>query len=248
MSNSLTISPLQNQGPNGLFPTENLKGTKIAEESCIQKLEKLEINTIQIKANKMIITKDNNKYNNNLDEMQLYKKSIKEKEDTCEKCPLRFLVFIPFCIFYCLLSLYDLITYLIVPICYCLFYTCSFICNSIKNIISSYQIEEEIGFSGAFTLENDIKKEINRKGGVLHLNEIICFSYLNACTKRYCCFLCVLVNHIVVPILQSWNRAKKCFIPSEIEEQYEERELQAREASSYKGYETIPTQVEIINI
>ena len=247
MSNSLTISPLSTYSKKGLFmqKEENIEGTNITEENGVQKLQKYKMNTKQVVVNKIIQPKENNE---NLDEKQLYKKSIIEKEDTCEKCPLRFLVCIPFCIFYFLLSLYDLITYLIVPICYCLFYTCSFICNSCKNIISSYQIEEEIGFSGAFTLENDIKMEINRKGGILHLNEIICFSYLNACVKRYCCFLCVLANHIVVPILHSWNRAKKCFIPSEIEQKYEERELQAKEASSYQGYETIPTQVEIINI
>lgn len=80
------------------------------------------------------------------------------------------------------------------------------------------------------------------------LTKVICFSYLSACVKRYCCFFCVLTNHIVVPILQSWNRAKKCILKSEIEEKYKERELQAKEASSYQGYESIPTQVEIINI
>ena len=246
MSISSTILPIE--GPKKIILlTEKIKGTKITEENGVQKKEIFDINAGHIKVNEIVISK---KRENNiiLDEKKLYEKSIIEKEDRCEKWPLRLLVFIPLCIFYFLLSFFDLITYLIVPIFNCLFYTLSFLCNSLINIITAYQIEEEIGFSGAFTLENDIKIEINSKGGVLHLNEIICFSYLNACTKRYCCFLCVLVNHIVVPILQSWNRSKKCFIPSEIEEQYEERELHAREASSYKGYETIPTQVEIINI
>ena len=44
---------------------------------------------------------------------------------------------------------------MIVPLVICLYYTIAFICGSIKRVISNYQVEEEIGFSGAFTAEND---------------------------------------------------------------------------------------------
>lgn len=240
---------LQNTGQikQVVLTTETLKGINIKEINGKEKKETLEINTAQIKIQEI---KPQNNDNNNIiiNEKDSTLKSIEEKEDTCEKFPLRCLVFIPFFIYYFILSLYDFLTYLIVPICYCLFYTFSFICNSCKNICSSNQIEEEIGFSGAFTLENDIKIEIGRKGGILHLDEILCFSYMSACVKRYCCFLCVLINHITLSILQGWNRAKKCFLESEIEKQYNERINKVKDVSSYKGYDSIPTKVEIINI
>ena len=114
-----------------------------------------------------------------------YIKNVKIAEDTCEKCPLRCLVFIPICFGYSLLSIFDLITYLIAPLFYCLFYSISFICTSCLNVISSYQVEEEIAFSGAFSSENEIQLHINNEGGVLHLREIVCFSYMSTCIKRY---------------------------------------------------------------
>ena len=123
-------------------------------------------------------------------------KNIKNEEDSCAKCPLRCLVFIPICCGYSFLSLFDLITYLIVPLFYCLFYSCSFICTSCLNVISSYQVEEEVGFSGAFSSENEIKLHISNEGGVFHLKEIVCFSYMSTCVKRYFCFIFVIINHI----------------------------------------------------
>ena len=149
---------------------------------------------------------------------------------------------------YCCLSFFDFLTYLIVPIVFCLFYTIIFLCNSCKNIISNYQVEEEIGFSGAFTSENEIKLHVADEGGVLHLNEILCFSYMSACVKRYFCFIFVLINHIIVPILQAWKRAKDCFITSKIEILYDERIAIVEEAKKYRGYDQAETQIEINNI
>ena len=179
---------------------------------------------------------------------KLYSDSVREEEDNCDKCPLRCLVFIPIYIGYCCLSFFDFLTYLIVPIVFCLFYTIIFLCNSCKNIISNYQVEEEIGFSGAFTSENEIKLHVADEGGVLHLNEILCFSYMSACVKRYFCFIFVLINHIIVPILQAWKRAKDCFITSKIEILYDERIAIVEEAKKYRGYDQAETQIEINNI
>lgn len=229
--------------------TEKIKAVKTTEINGIEKKENLEINSnIMGIKNVEIKTIENEPIKNNNNIEVMYKKALIEKEDTCKKCPLRFLVFIPFFIFYLILSLIDFIIYLIVPLFYCIFYTITCLCLAIFNICSSFQIEEEIGFSGAFTSENDISLEINRNGGLLHLKEIICFSYMNACVRRYCCFLCVLINHITLSILQAWNRAKKCFFQSEIEKEYDKRKKLREDASSYKGYETFPKQVEIINI
>ena len=175
----------------------------------------------------------------------MYLEYVRESEDTCDKCPLRCLVFIPIFIGYCFLSLIDFLTYMIVPVAFCLFYTFIFICNYCRNIVSKYQVEEEIGFSGAFTSENEIKIHVADEGGVMHLNEILCFSYMSACVKRYFCFIFVLINHIIVPILQAWKRAKDCFIPSKIEKLYDERIAKIEEAKKYKGYDTAENQIEI---
>ena len=177
-----------------------------------------------------------------------YIKNVKIAEDTCEKCPLRCLVFIPICFGYSLLSIFDLITYLIAPLFYCLFYSISFICTSCLNVISSYQVEEEIAFSGAFSSENEIQLHINNEGGVLHLREIVCFSYMSTCIKRYFCFIFVLINHIYVPIKYGWKKAKSCFLKSKIEELYEERVKNAEDMSSYKGFKENSPKIEIINI
>ena len=177
-----------------------------------------------------------------------YIKNVKIAEDTCERCPLRCLVFIPICCGYSFLSIFDLITYLIAPLFYCLFYSISFICTSCLNVISSYQVEEEIAFSGAFSSENEIQLHISNEGGVLHLREIVCFSYMSTCIKRYFCFIFVLINHIYVPIKYGWKKAKSCFLKSKIEELYEERVKNAEDMSSYKGFKENSPKIEIINI
>lgn len=183
-----------------------------------------------------------------LTKKEQYQKYVRESEDTWDKCALRCLVFIPICIGYLFLALFDFLTYLFVPLGLCLLYTISFIYNSCRNVISNYQIEEEIGFSGAFTSENEIQLHINNEGGAFHLTEILCFSYMSACIKRYFCFIFVLINHILVPILQSWKRAKKCFLKSKIEELYEERIKQIEDASLYKGYDQAEPQIALIDI
>ena len=183
-----------------------------------------------------------------LTKKEIYQKYVRESEDTWDKCALRCLVFIPICIGYLFLALFDFLTYLFVPLGICLLYTISFLFNSCKNVISSYQVEEEIGFSGAFTSENEIRLHINNEGGAFHLTEILCFSYMSACVKRYFCFIFVLINHILVPILQSWKRAKKCFLKSKIEELYEDRIKQIEDASQYKGYDQAEPQITLINI
>ena len=197
------------------------------------------------KSEEEVETKNQNNSTKELTKKEQYLKFVKDAEDNCDKCPLRCLACIPICIGYGCLAFYDYITYLIVPLCYCLFYCFSFLCNSCKNVISTYQVEEEISFSGAFTSENEIKLHINEEGGAFHLTEILCFSYFSACVKRYFCFLFVLINHILVPILQSWKRAKKCCLKSKIEELYDERIKQIEEESKYKGYEQIETQIEV---
>lgn len=189
---------------------------------------------------------ENNK--KELTKLEQYRKYVKDTEDNCDKCPLRCLFFIPICIGYGCLALFDFLTYLFVPFGFCAFYTITFTYNSCKNVISTYQVEEEIGFSGAFTSENEIKLHINNEGGAFHLNEILCFSYMSACVKRYFCFIFVLINHILVPILQAWNKAKKSFMTSKIEELYDERIRQIEEESSYKDYNKTEPPIELINI
>lgn len=179
---------------------------------------------------------------------EIYQKEVSESEDTCEKCPMRTLVFIPICFGYVCLGFFDFIAYLIVPIGMCLFYAISFICNSCKNVISSYQVEEEIGFSGAFTSENEIKLHINNEGGAFHLTEILCFSYMSACIKRYFCAIFVLINHIIVPVMHAWYKAKKCFLSSKVEELYDERVKKIEEESTYKGYDQSEPKIEVNNI
>ena len=172
---------------------------------------------------------------------------VREAEDNCNKCPLRCLLFIPIFIGYCFLSIFDFLTYLIVPLGYCLFYTIIFICNYCINIVSNYQVEEEIGFSGAFTSENEIKIHVADQGGVMHLNEILCFSYMSACVKRYFCFIFVIINHIIVPILQAWKKSRDCFIPSRIEQEYDARMVKIEEAKKYRGFDQVETKIEIDN-
>ena len=202
------------------------------EEEIKTQLDKHEIANNQIQAHE-------------LTKKEKFQKYVRESDDSCDKIGLRILVFIPICIGYVFLALFDFITYLIVPLVFCLFYCLTFIFNSCKNVISSYQVEEEIGFSGAFTSENEIKLHINEKGGAFHLTEILCFSYMSACVKRYFCFIFVLMNHIIVPILQSWKRAQKCFMTSKVEELYEERENQVKDASKYKGFDEAQPRIEI---
>ena len=224
-------------------------GNQIEEqkEEIVLKTEKIMVteNEEKEKKEKEIVNEEPQK--KELTKKEQYRKYVKESEDNCEKCPQRFLVFIPYCCGYVCLGLFDFFTYLFVPIFFCIIYTCSFICNSCKRVISNYQVEEEIGFSGAFTSENDIKLHIIDEGGAFHLTEILCFSYMSACVKRYFCFIFVLINHIVVPVLQAWQKAKKCFLKSKIEELYEERVKQVEDASSYKGYEQVETQIQINN-
>jgi len=183
-----------------------------------------------------------------LTKKEIYHKEVSESEDTCEKWPLRTLVFIPICFGFVFLGIFDFIAYLIVPIAMCLLYAISFICNSCKNVISSYQVEEEIGFSGAFTSENEIKLHINNEGGAFHLTEILCFSYMSACIKRYFCAIFVLINHIIVPVMHAWYKAKKCFLNSKVEELYDERITKIEEESTYRGYDKLEPKIEINNI
>ena len=61
-------------------------------------------------------------------------------------------------------------------------------------------------------------------------------------------FIFVLINHILVTILQSWTRAKKCFMTSKIEELYDERVKQIEDESTYKDNANIEPQIELINI
>ena len=178
---------------------------------------------------------------------EIFIMDIKEAEDNCKKCPQRCLLFIPIFIGYFFLSIFDFLTYLIVPLIYCLFYTIVSIFNYCKNIVSQNQVEEEIGFSGAFTSENEIKIHVAVQGGVMHLNEILCFSYMSACAKRYFCFIFVIINHIIVSILQAWKKARDCFIQSRIEQEYDSRMEQIEEAKKYRGFNQVETEIEIDN-
>ena len=178
---------------------------------------------------------------------EMFVMDVKEAEDNCDKCPLRCLVFIPIYIGYCFLSIFDFLTYLIVPLGYCLFYTIVFICIYCIHIASKEQVEEEIGFSGAFTSENEIKLHLTAQGGITHLNEILCFSYMSACVKRYFCFIFVIINHIIVPILQAWKKSRDCFIPSRIEQEYDARMVKIEEAKMYRGFDQVETKIEIDN-
>ena len=243
--------PITN-GEKIIVETETINIKKIKKENNQEKVQEIELATrkVEIKQNENEIQKpeeeaETKNQNKELTKKEKYIKYVKDAEDNCDKCPLRCLACIPICIGYGCLAFFDYITYLFVPWCYCLFYYFSFICNSCKNVISTYQVEEEIGFSGAFTSENEIKLHINEEGGALHLTEILCFSYFSACVKRYFCFLFVLINHILVPILQSWKRAKKCCLESKIEQLYDERIKQIEEESKYKGYDQIETQIEV---
>jgi len=243
--------PITN-GEKIIVETETINIKKIKKENNQEKVQEIELATrkVEIKQNENEIQKpeeeaETKNQNKELTKKEKYIKYVKDAEDNCDKCPLRCLACIPICIGYGCLAFFDYITYLFVPWCYCLFYCFSFICNSCKNVISTYQVEEEIGFSGAFTSENEIKLHINEEGGALHLTEILCFSYFSACVKRYFCFLFVLINHILVPILQSWKRAKKCCLESKIEQLYDERIKQIEEESKYKGYDQVETQIEV---
>ena len=178
---------------------------------------------------------------------EMFAIDVREAEDNCKKFPLRCLLFIPLFIGYFSLSILDLLTYLIVPLCYCLFYTIVFICNYCKNIATHHQVEEEIGFSGAFTSENEIKIHVAVEGGVMHLNEILCFSYMSACVKRYFCFIFVIINHIIVPILQAWKKARDYFIPSRIEQEYDDRMKIIEEVKKYRGFDQVENKIEIDN-
>ena len=70
---------------------------------------------------------------------------------------------------------------------------------------------------------------------------------MSACVKRYFCFIFVLINHIIVPILQAWKRAKDCFIVSKVEEFYDERMAKIEEAKKYQGFDQVQNQIEITN-
>ena len=114
--------------------------------------------------------------------------------------------------------------------------------NQYKN-----QVEEEIGFSGAFTSENEIKIHVAVQGGVMHLNEILCFSYMSACVKRYFCFIFVLINHIYVPIKQAWKKSRDCFFDSKIEKLYDQRVADIEIAKKYRGDGQVADQIDINN-
>ena len=224
------------------------KNNQIIEKNSNSERNENEQQSLKIEINKKSIDKISNapSVQTNMEEKQMkYTDLVREHEDSCDKCPLRCLVFIPIFIGYCFLSLFDFLTYLIVPLVFCLFYTIVFICNYCRNIVSNYQVEEEIGFSGAFTSENEIKIHVVEEGGVLHLNEILCFSYMSACVKRYFCFIFVMINHIIVPVLQAWKKAKDCFIKSEIEVLYDERMAVIEEAKKYKGYDQAEDKIDI---
>ena len=224
------------------------KNNQIIEKNSNSERNENEQQSLKIEINKKSIDKISNapSVQTNMEEKQMkYTDLVREHEDSCDKCPLRCLVFIPIFIGFCFLSLFDFLTYLIVPLVFCLFYTIVFICNYCRNIVSNYQVEEEIGFSGAFTSENEIKIHVVEEGGVLHLNEILCFSYMSACVKRYFCFIFVMINHIIVPVLQAWKKAKDCFIKSEIEVLYDERMAVIEEAKKYKGFDQAEDKIDI---
>ena len=235
--------------------TIKVKHTKTINNIEEVKEYELEVQDVAIKQNEEELSEKEEKeikivptQKKELTKKEQYQKYVRESEDTCDKCALRCLVFIPICIGYLFLALFDFLTYLFAPLGLCLLYSITFILSSCRNVISSYQVEEEIGFSGAFTTENEIRLHINNEGGAFHLTEILCFSYMSACVKRYFCFIFVLINHILVPILQSWKRAKKCFLNSKIEELYEERIKQIEDASKYKGYYDAEPPITIINV
>ena len=248
----------QNNQEQIKIEVETINVKKTTTINNVEQVQEYEINTgkVEILKNEEEIKTQLDKHeiaNNQIQAHELTKKEkfqkyVRESDDSCDKIGLRILLFIPICIGYVFLALFDFITYLIVPLVFCLFYCLTFIFNSCKNVISSYQVEEEIGFSGAFTSENEIKLHINEKGGAFHLTEILCFSYMSACVKRYFCFIFVLINHILVTILQSWTRAKKCFMTSKIEELYDERVKQIEDESTYKDNANIEPQIELINI
>ncbi len=250
-----TIKEIEREGTEiNLFSnTNNVQLAEInvnikKEENIIY--EKLQINDEQIEKNSQNIDYSSLPKMKNgkiLTKKDIYLEYIKESEDNCDKCPLRCLVFIPIFCGFCFLSIFDFITYMIVPLFYCLFYSLCFICNYCLNIVSKYQAEEEIGFSGAFTSENEIKIHIADEGGAMHLNEILCFSYMSACVKRYFCFIFVMINHILVPILQAWKKAKDCFFKSKIEELYDERMAKIEDAKQYKGFAQVEPQIDIVN-
>ena len=224
------------------------KNNQIIEKNSYSERNENEQQSLKIEINKKSIDKISNapSVQTNMEEKQMkYTDLVREHEDSCDKCHLRCLVFIPIFIGFCFLSLFDFLTYLIVPLVFCLFYTIVFICNYCRNIVSNYQVEEEIGFSGAFTSENEIKIHVADEGGVLHLNEILCFSYMSACVKRYFCFIFVMINHIIVPVLQAWKKAKDCFIKSEIEVLYDERMAVIEEAKKYKGFDQAEDKIDI---
>ena len=224
------------------------KNNQIIEKNSYSERNENEQQSLKIEINKKSIDKISNapSVQTNMEEKQMkYTDLVREHEDSCDKCPLRCLVFIPIFIGYCFLSLFDFLTYLIVPLVFCLFYTIVFICNYCRNIVSNYQVEEEIGFSGAFTSENEIKIHVVEEGGVLHLNEILCFSYMSACVKRYFCFIFVMINHIIVPVLHAWKKAKDCFIKSEIEVLYDERMAVIEEEKKYKGFDQAEDKIDI---
>ena len=202
LENSNALEKVENQ-KTIVMGTEKLTACKYKEMNGIQIKEKFELNTAKIEVKEVkILPEQKEDFQNKkiINEKEEYIKSILEKEDTCAKLPLRILIFIPFLLFNFIICLIDFLTYLLVPVFLCIFYCFSFLFFSIINILTEYQFEEEIGFSGDFTSENDINIEIHREGGVLHLKEILCFMYMNVCIKIYCCFLCVLINHIILSV------------------------------------------------
>ena len=77
--------------------------------------------------------------------------------------------------------------------------------------------------------------------------EFFCITLAFNVIMKYFCFIFVMINHILVPILQAWKKAKDCFFKSKIEELYDERMAKIEDAKQYKGFAQAEPQIDIVN-
>ena len=117
--------PLEGQGTNRLLVGSNIymgtserNNVRNDAENKEEKKQEEEISVNDVNYNQFPKGPEHRE----LTKKEQYIKYVREAEDTCDKCPLRCLAFIPIYFGYCCLSFYDFLTYLLVPLGYCLFY------------------------------------------------------------------------------------------------------------------------------
>lgn len=205
------------------------QGGSIPDSTCRVNLHPISQNQNEELANNILAFNENNNNNENNTHQELQKENENEIQvnNTQEKAsekpienPHAKEIRI-YCVLYSLLniliSFFDFITYLILPVIRLGWYTIVVGCGVFCSVCTQFDIETPENFTVVPSREDDIIA-YSEEGGPCSKTSGQCFSQLTICFARYFCCACVLWEHCVLTFQVAYRKAKEKFKENPVEE------------------------------